>query len=127
MTRLTLEQILSSEDHDGLLDVKPAASAAGSDASRIAHDFEELNRFVDQHGYVPGEGPGDRKPSVKERVLSMRLKSYGDRRQIAAQLKTYDRHGLLAGETTAPHEPASVDEILDLDDELLNTDRKSVV
>ena len=125
MARLTLEQILSSEDHDGLLDVKPVASAADSDVSRIAHDFEELNRFIDHHGYVPGEGPGDRKPSVKERVLSMRLKNYRDSRQIAAQLKSQDRHGLLAGETTG-HDPVSVEEILDLDDELLTTPNPDV-
>ncbi|TPL47998.1 GIY-YIG nuclease family protein [Mesorhizobium sp. B2-4-2] len=121
MTRLTLEQILSSEDHDGLLDVKPATSAASSDASRITHDFEELNRFIDQYGYVPGEGPSDRKPSVKERVLSMRLKGYRDNRHIAAQLTAHDRHGLLADETATAYEPASVEEILGLDDELLNT------
>jgi hypothetical protein len=126
MARMTLEQILSSEDHDGLLDVKPAASGASSDASRIAHDFEELNRFIDQHGFSPGEGPGDRKLSVKERVLSMRLKSYRDSRLIAAQLKAHDRHALLVDEARAAHEPSSVDEILDLDDELLNTPSEDI-
>ncbi|MBR0796865.1 GIY-YIG nuclease family protein [Bradyrhizobium jicamae] len=126
MARLTLEQILSSDDHDGLLDVKPAVSSASSDASRIVYDFEELNRFIDQHGYTPGEGPSDRKPSVKERVLSMRLKSYRDNRKIAAQLKADDRHGLLADETATAPEPSSVDEILDLDDELLNTPSEDI-
>lgn len=126
MARLTLEQILSSEDHDGLLDVKPAISSANSDSSRVAHDFDELNRFVDQYGYIPGEGPGDRKPSVKERVLSMRLKGYRANRQIAAQLKAIDRHSLLTGEAPTTHEPTSVDEILDMDDELLNTANEEI-
>src|ERR1700754_3704961 len=122
MPRLTLEQILALEDHDGLLDVKSAASNAGSDTSRINHDFDELNRFVDHYGFVPGEGAGDRKPSVKERVLSMRLKSYRDNPKIIELLAAHDRHGLLADLKTAhTKEPESLDEILDLDDELLNT------
>jgi hypothetical protein len=122
MTRWTIDQILALEDHDGLLDVKPIASSAGSALSRVNHDFDELNRFIDQHGFVPGEGPTDRKPSVKERVLSMRLKSYRDNPDIAAQLKAQDRHGILAHDKVAvAKEPASLDEILELDDELLNT------
>jgi hypothetical protein len=122
MSRLTLEQILALEDHDDLLDVKPAAANAGSDTSRINHDFEELNRFVDHHGFVPGEGTYDRKLSVKERVLSMRLKSYRDNSKIRELLNGYDRHGLFSEEKAATVKlPESLDEILDLDDELLNT------
>jgi hypothetical protein len=122
MPRLTLEQILALEDHDGLLDVRSTASNAGSDTSRINHDFDELNRFIDQHGFVPGEGTGDRRPSVKERVLSMRLRSYRDNPKIIELLTAQDRHGLLADQKAAhAKEPESLDEILDLDDELLNT------
>lgn len=121
MVRLNLEQILALEDHDGLLDVKPVSSNAGSESSRINHDFDELNRFIDQHGFVPGENPSDRKPSVKERVLSMRLKSYRDNSDVAQQLRAQDRHGLLGDDETAEaREPVSLDEILNLDDELLN-------
>jgi hypothetical protein len=125
--RLTLEQIMALEDHDGLLDVKPAASGANSDASRVNHDFDELNRFIDQHGFVPGEGPNDRKQSVKERVLSMRLKSYRDNPKIAAQLQAQDRHGLLVADKAAGfREPASLEEILGLDDDLLNTSSEDI-
>jgi hypothetical protein len=122
MPRLTLEQILALDDHDGLLDVKSAASNAGSDASRINHDFDEVNRFVDQYGFVPGEGAGDRRPSVKERVLSMRLKGYRDNQKLIEMLAGQDRHGLLVNHKAAQvKEPESLDEILELDDELLNT------
>jgi hypothetical protein len=125
--RLTLDQIMALEDHDGLLDVKPAASGANSDASRVNQDFDELNRFIDQHGFVPGEGPNDRKQSVKERVLSMRLKSYRDNPKICMQLQPQDRHGLLTANKAAEfREPASLEEILDLDDELLNTSREDI-
>lgn len=120
MTRLTLEQILSLEDHDGLLDVKPVTSNIGSEASRLIQDFDELNRFVDLHRFAPGEGPGDRRQSVKERALFMRLKSYRENPRIAAQLQAYDRHSLLA-DVASMKEPASVDEILDMDDDLLSS------
>src|ERR1700676_3395591 len=107
--RLTLDQIMALEDHDGLLDVKHAASGANSDASRVNQDFDELNRFIDQHGFVPGEGPNDRKQSVKERVLSMRLKSYRDNPKICMQLQPQDRHGLLTANKAAEfREPASL-------------------
>lgn len=121
MTRLTLEQILALEDHDGLLDVKPVTSTVSTETSRLAQDFEELSRFVDQHHFVPGEGPGDRKQSVKERALFMRLKSYRESPRIAAQLQAYDRHGLLAEVAASMKEPESVDEILDMDDDLLSS------
>lgn len=121
MTRLTLEQILALEDHDGLLDVKSVTSTASSETSRLVQDFEELSRFIDQHHFAPGEGPGDRKQSVKERALFMRLKSYRENPGIAAQLQAYDRHGLLAGVAASMKEPASVDEILDMDDDLLSS------
>ncbi len=120
MTRLTLDQILSLNDHDGLLDTRPVTSNVGSDTSRLVHDFDELNRFIDLHRFAPGEGPTDRRQSVKERALFMRLKSYRENPKIAAQLQGYDRHGLLADAAATVKEPTSVDEILELDDELLN-------
>lgn len=122
MARLTLEQILALKDHDGLLDVKPIPPSAGSDSSRVSQDFAELNRFIDQHGFCPGEGPVDRKLSVKERVLSMRLRSYRDNPKVVAELLLQDRHGLLVADKAAElKEPTSLDEILDLEDDLLNT------
>lgn len=127
MSRLTLDQILTLDDHDGLLDVKPVASSSGSDSSRIGHDFDELNCFIDLHGFAPGEGPNDRKPSVKERVLAMRLKSYRESPKVVAELQPVDRHGLLAKDKAVQAKaPESLDEILDLDDDLLSTPSEDI-
>lgn len=125
MPRMTLTEILSLEDHDGLLDVKPLAPAAGSESSRIEYDFEELNRFIDEQGFIPGTGTSDHKPSIKERTLSMRLKSYRERPDIAQRLKAIDRHNLLEGIGDEPH-PESLDEILDLDDDLLSAPSEEI-
>lgn len=121
MSRLTLDEILGLEDHDGLLDVKPAASSTSTSSSRVVQDFEELNRFIDQRGYVPGNGPVNHRPSIKERALAARLKTYQEDSSLAEQLKPSDRHSLLHLVHPAPKEPVSVDEILDLDHELLDT------
>jgi hypothetical protein len=118
MSRPTLDDILSESDELGLLDVKPLAINASSDASRVVQAFEEINVFIDRHGYAPGEGGEGKKPSVTERQLQMRLKTYRVQPEIAAALHAHDRHSLLA--TTAPAEPQSLDEILDLDDDLLS-------
>ncbi len=124
MSRMTLDQILSLDEHNGLLDVKPLAASASSDMSRITHDFEELNRFIDQHGFAPGAGPVEHKVSVKERTLAMRLKSYRERPEIALQLKAADRHDLLSGIATP--EPESLEDILGLDDELLSAPSEEI-
>lgn len=127
MARMTLDQILALDDHDGLLDVKPIASISGSYSSRIGHDFDELNCFIDQNGFAPGEGPNDRKLSVKERVLAMRLKSFRDNPMVAAELRPVDRHGLFAEEKAVQAKaPESLNEILDLDDDLLSTPSEDI-
>jgi len=57
---------------------------------------------------------------MQERVLSMRLKAYRENPKILAELKGHDRHGLFA-EHQEPKQPESLDEILELDDDLLST------
>ena len=127
MARLTLEQILALEEHDGLLEVKPSVSNAGSDSSRIGHDFDELNRFIDHHGFVPGEGAHGRKPSVKERVLAMRLKSYRENPAVMAELRPADRHRLfMEDKAVQERSPETLDEILSLEDDLLSTSSEDI-
>lgn len=113
-----LDDILSEEDD--LLKVKPKLSAARSEDAAIAQAFEEICVFVDRHKFAPGEGPSDHKASVTERMLAMRLKTYRDKPDLAASLIDTDRHGLLSmpkQDEQAP--PASLDDILDDDDDLL--------
>lgn len=117
-TRTTLDDILAEKDEFGLLDVKPSNNGSTTEASRISASFEEINRFVDHHGHEPGKG--ERKPSVTERMLQVRLKAFRDDPNLMTELAALDRHGLFreASAETAP--PKSLDDILDTDDELLS-------
>ncbi len=118
MARRTLDDILAEDDELGLLDVKPIVRTGISEDARIVQQFEEIGVFFDRHGFAPGEGGDDRRPAVQERMLQMRLKTYRTSPDVAEQLLAYDRHGLLG--VTLEMEPKSLDEILDLDDDLLN-------
>jgi len=116
MDRLTLDDLLSEEDELGLLDVRPLGRPIISEGTRVVQQFEEINVFIDRHDFVPGEGPEGHKASITERQLQMRLKAYRDSPELAEQVRSYDRHSILAAEILLA--PKSLDEILDLDDEL---------
>lgn len=123
-TKKTLEELLAEEDDSGLLDVKPRASMAVSEDARIVQAFEEINSFHDRMGFAPGQGPKERKIGVSERALQSRLKAYLDNAELAQSLRPHDRHGMLAA--AAPAVPASLDELLDLDDDLLVDPNESI-
>lgn len=116
-TKKTLEELLAEEDDSGLLDVKPRASMAMSEDARITQAFEEINVFFDRMGFAPGQGPKERKIGVSERALQSRLRAYLDNPTLVDALRPYDRNGMLA--VAAPAAPASLDELLDSDDDLL--------
>jgi hypothetical protein len=117
--RKTLNDLLAETDDLGLLKVKPLVINSTTEADRIKQQFEEVNVFVDRHGYPPGQGPDGQKALVSERQLQMRLKAYQASNDIADQLRVIDRHGLLAASVPAEAEPKTLDDILDLDDDLL--------
>ncbi|MGY4255306.1 hypothetical protein ACVI1L_002374 [Bradyrhizobium sp. USDA 4516] len=74
---------------------------------RVIAGFEEIQRFVDQHGRAPQHGKGR---DIFERLYAARL----DRLREAdclALLEPVDRQGLLAGATPAP--VATVDDLND--------------
>lgn len=118
MARQTLAELLAENDDLELLDVKPHAVNTSTDVIRIQQAFDEINVFVDRQGFVPGEGPAEKRASVTERTLQTRLKTYRFTPTIVEQLKGLDRHGLL-NVAAKPPPPASLDELLDLADELL--------
>jgi hypothetical protein len=123
-TKKTLAELLAEEDDSGLLDVKPRASMAVSEDARIVQAFEEINGFFDRMGFAPGRGPKERKIGVSERALQSRLRAYLDNLELAQALRPHDRHGILAA--AAPAAPASLDELLDSDDELLVDPNESI-
>jgi len=116
MARKTLDELLKEEDKLGLLDVKPSSVIRSSSESIIQKGFEEINQFIDRHGYLPGES--NKRQSVTEHILQIRLQSYRDQVDVVNQLRSFDRHNLL-NENEIPT-PQSLDEILSLDDELLS-------
>ena len=78
---------------------------------RIIAGFEEIQRFVDQHGRAPRHGEGR---DIFERLYAVRLdrlRALEDCRSVLAPL---DRQGLLSGEpvATAPTEAIDEDELM---------------
>lgn len=126
MARQTLDELLAESDDLGLLDVKPRPVNTSTEAVRIQQAFEEINVFVDRHHFAPGEGQAGGKVSVNERTLQVRLKTYRENLDIAEQLKEFDRHGLLTLKAAQTLPPYSLDDILDLDDELLSEPSENI-
>jgi hypothetical protein len=79
---------------------------------RIIAGFEEIRRFVDQHGRAPQHGE-DR--GIFERLYAVRLDRLRELAECRALLEPLDHQGLLGGAESAP---VSVPDELD-DDELL--------
>lgn len=78
---------------------------------RIIAGFEEIQRFVEQHGRAPQHGE-DR--DIFERLYAVRLDRLRAQADCRAVLESLDRQGLLAGT-----EPAAVDVAEDIDDDEL--------
>jgi len=78
---------------------------------RIIAGFEEIQRFVDQHGHAPQHGESH---DIFERLYAVRLDRLRELADYRTMLAPLDRQGLLAGAAPAP--VAAVD---DLDDDAL--------
>lgn len=79
---------------------------------RIIAGFEEIQRFVDEHGRIPQHGE---ERDIFERLYAVRLDRLRAQEDCRALLVSLDRQGLLAGAGPAPADAA--DDISD--DELL--------
>lgn len=107
-----------TEEDDALLDELGVEVETNKDASRTPREeriiagFEEIQRFVEQHGRAPQHGE-DR--DIFERLYAVRLDRLRKLDDCRALLETLDHQGLLAGETPVA---VSADDELD-DDELL--------
>lgn len=123
-SKKTLDELLAEEEGSELLNVKPKQARPQDAFARVRGQFEEINVFVDRHGFAPGKGPVGNKIGVMERSYQARLRAYADNAELAAELASIDRHGLLS---TAPKpEPKSLDELLDLDDPLLDDPNEGI-
>ena len=119
MPKMTLDDVLT--DDDELLDVKLSTSTPSTEEQRILNSFEEINRFIDRFKRNPGETES---PSVSEQGLRIRLTGLVNNSDIHEILCPHDRHGLLPQEGVT--EPQTLDEILDIDDELLSTPQDDI-
>lgn len=78
---------------------------------RVIAGFEEIQRFVDQHGHPPQHGEGR---DIFERLYAVRLERLRKLAELRAILAPLDRQKLLTG---APHVPVAAAD--DLDDDAL--------
>ncbi len=107
-----------TEEDDALLDKLGVEVEPKKDASRTPREeriiagFEEIQRFVEQHGRAPQHGE-DR--DIFERLYAVRLDRLREQANCRAVLEPLDHQGLLAGAGAAP---VSATDELD-DDELL--------
>ena len=115
MARLSLDDIFEENDALGLLNVKAPSAKSSTADEKIQSDFEEINVFIDRHGYVPGEGKGAGS-EITARKLKIRLEHVRGNPEVREQLLPSDRHRLLKDQIPAPE---TLDDIFDLDDPLL--------
>lgn len=87
--RPSLDDIFEGLDEFGLLDVQAKRSSVS--APLEVSKFENINEFIDQHGRPPSN-EGD----LAEKLLARSLKGYLENHDFRVNLKSYDRHGLLA-------------------------------
>lgn len=107
-----------TEEDDALLDELGVEVETQKQASRTPREeriiagFEEIQRFVEQHGHAPRHGEGG---DIFERLYAVRLDRLRTLADCRVVLQPLDHQGLLAGAQPAP---VSVPDELD-DDELL--------
>jgi|SRR5882724_1318465 len=122
MPRKTLNDILAEEDELGLLsNLKPVSTPIATERQRARQKLEDINLFIDRHKRLPGEAPQGQRISPSEKMLQFALSGLKSAPNVLDALRPFDRHALLgAGDDTRPA-PASIDDIIASDDELLST------
>lgn len=111
MSKITIDDIFNDDDF-GLLDSKPQTSGVKSEEDRLIESFEEINVFLDKNNREPGTS------SMSEYGLTAKLKAIRQDDAKKKILKPFDRHDLLG---YVEIEKLSIDDILNDDDDLLNT------
>lgn len=97
----------------GGLDKQPKASKYTPVQARVIAGFEDVVRFVDEHGRKPEHGDGR---DIFERLYAVRLDRIRDNPEYRVLVADLDRHSLLAGATdnlTEPKEPLDDEELLE--------------
>lgn len=109
--KFTIDDIFNDDDF-GMLDSKPQTLGIKTEEDRLIESFEEINVFVDKNNREPGTS------SMSEYGLTAKLKAIRQDDAKRRTLKPFDRHDLLG---YVEIEKLSIDDILNEDDDLLNT------
>lgn len=112
--KITINDIFNDDDF-GLLNSKPQTSNIKSEEDRLIESFEEINSFIDKNKREPGTS------SMSEYGLSAKLKTFRQDETKKKILKPFDRHDILG---YVEIEKQSIYDILNEDDELLNTEEE---
>ncbi len=89
------------------VELKPEKKAARTpQEERIIAGFEEIQRFVEEHGHAPEHGEDK---AVFERLYATRLDQISNRSECKALLEDIDHQGLLTGSGNVAEPPAGYD------------------
>lgn len=91
MTRRTADDLA---EELGLVDEAPQQHGRSHEETRIIAGFEDIVRFVDDHGRKPEHGEGK---DIFERLYAIRLDRVRGNASYRALVADLDTHGLLAG------------------------------
>ena len=89
------------------VELKPEKKAARTpQEERIIAGFEEIQRFVEEHGHAPEHGE---EKAIFERLYATRLDQISNRPECKALLEGIDHQGLLTGSGNVAEPPAGYD------------------
>ena len=109
-----LDAIIDDPSNAAVFANEKATVQAPSENGRIIAGFEEINAFVDTHGFVPGYTSDGREADFIEDALAARLETLQSEDRYKVLLEPYDRHSLLGAPTPIPF-PTTMEEVLALD------------
>ncbi|ALF60584.1 GIY-YIG nuclease family protein [Psychrobacter urativorans] len=103
----TLEDIFSNDSTGLLDDIKPITKSSANN-SVLAHQFETINLFIDQHGCIPSSSANDINEKINARLLATIQTNHANSQELLA----LDKHGLLTAQSTTSilsEEPKALD------------------
>jgi hypothetical protein len=128
-TRAQLDDLLASDDNWVQALVNSATKKRKvSHVDPLLSRFEEINRFIDQHGHLPD----DSADNLKESALGARLKGILSRPADWHKLSAHDRHSILKPPCSneplfsAPEDPTPPESLDDLLDDPLFVDDNNI-
>jgi T5orf172 domain len=110
MAKLSIDALL---DALGVEDEPVRKSSRTPKEERIIAGFEDIQRFVDDHGHMPTHGEDK---DIFERLYAVRLDRIRALEDCHLLLKDFDRQGLLAGD----FKPPAASTVIDIDALLSN-------